>query len=237
MGKKALGFFTASEQESITRAIEKAEKKTSGEIAVMVLDESDYYREALTSGAVISAILISLIIEMVISYFLAINTAWHNGNAYIIRDVLYMAYKNANLWRFLPAAILLYFPLRFLMAYVQPAFKLHFVAKKRIDEAVSEKAIISFYEKGLYRTRDATGILIFISLLERRVWILGDKGINEKISKDFWKALADELTSGIAKSDNGKAVCEVIEKCTVELERYFPIKSDDKNELPDKVIY
>ena len=75
--------------------------------------------------------------------------------------------------------------------------KIPFLSGKRIEETVRERAVMAFYEKQLYKTRDETGILIFISLLEHRVWILGDRGINAKIAPDFWEKIASELSSGI----------------------------------------
>ena len=110
------------------------------------------------------------------------------------------------------------------------------MSRRGLEEMVSERAVRAFYEKGLYRTRDETGILIFISLLERMVWILGDRGINSKISADFWHERAQELTKGIREKNHTRAVGEVIARCGVELAKFFPRKPDDTDELTDEVL-
>ena len=99
-----------------------------------------------------------------------------------------------------------------------------------------ERALAAFYQKGLYRTKDQTGILIFISLLERKVWILGDRGINEKIEPGHWQSLAGELARGIRVGRGGEALCRVIAGCGSELARHFPRRRDDRNELTDDII-
>jgi putative membrane protein len=94
----------------------------------------------------------------------------------------------------------------------------------------------AFYEKGLYRTRHETGILIFISLIEHKVWILGDRGINERIDSHFWQNLASRLTQGLREGKSCEALCCVISGCGAELSRHFPRRADDLNELRDEIL-
>ena len=95
----------------------------------------------------------------------------------------------------------------------------------------------AFYEKGLYRTINETGVLIFISLLEHKIWILGDRGINEKIRSESWQDLAATLATGIRQGNACESLCEVISSCGNELARHFPQKLGlDVNELADDII-
>jgi putative membrane protein len=132
--------------------------------------------------------------------------------------------------------IILFFPLRFLFRKYE-RLKLSFVGKKRIDEAVRERAVRAFFEKGLYRTKGESGILIFLSLLEHKVWILADRGINSKIPHDEWNGLARELSLGMREKRACAALCSVISSCGEELARHFPRQSDDTNELADHVLH
>ncbi len=50
-----------------------------------------------------------------------------------------------------------------------------------MEEEVREAANIQFFRKRLYRTREETAVLIYISVFERRVCVLGDRGINVAI--------------------------------------------------------
>jgi len=206
---KANTFFTAGEKERIRESVRAVEKVTSGEIATMVVDQSDGYLEAEVLGGMLASGLAALIISV--------------------------ALQHVTIWTFVPIVCALYFPARFLCIRF-PRLKIPFVNKKRMMHAVQERAVRAFYEKGLYRTRDENGILIFISILERKVWILGDRGVNLRIPHETWQAHADEISVGIREGRPCDALCAVIESCCRVLVEHFPRKEDDTNELPDELI-
>jgi len=205
----AADFFTAEEQERIRLAVTAAEASTSGEIATMVVERSDSYREAITLGAVLCAGLAALVIAI--------------------------ASHHVTIWTYVPLTAILYLPAVKLVAAV-PDLQRPFISRQRLNESVRERAVRAFYEKGLYRTRDETGILIFISLFEHKVWILGDRGINARIPAETWQQLALTLSQGIREGRGGDALCRVIDACGEELARYFPLGRNDVNELPDELL-
>lgn len=207
--KHAADFFSDNERELIRQAVHAAESSTSGEIATMVVDESDPYRDAIALGGVLFAGFLSMVLAILLHHI--------------------------TIWFYIPVVFLLFFPCRALFARV-PTLKLPLIARERINLAVRERAVRAFYEKGLHRTRDATGILIFISLLEHKVWILGDRGIDSRIPPDSWQVLAVELSAGIRDNRACEVLCSVIAKCGAALKEHFPRLRDDVNELPDNVI-
>ncbi len=209
MKVRARDFGSGAEKEKIRQAVQAAEKETSGDIAVMVVDESDRYREAELTGALSFAALLSL----------ALSLGFH----YI------------TIWFYIPLACLLFFPGLYLFRRF-PHMKLAFLGRRRIEEAVRERAVYSFFQKGVHKTEDETGVLIFISLLERKVWILGDRGIHAKIGSDFWRSLAKELSDGIKGDRPLDALCSVIEKCGAELTRHFPNRGSRRNQPEDGPI-
>jgi putative membrane protein len=231
--KHAGHFFNEAEKEKIKSAVEAAEANTSGEIATMVVDRSDSYREAEILGAILLSGLLAFIVEVVLEYF-AINTGnhgWGSPNRWGTEFLLY----GVSIWTFIPMVFMFFPPARYLFRRY-PSLKLPLVGRKRIEEAVRERAVRAFFEKKLYKTRDETGILIFISLLERKVWILGDRGIDKKVSHAAWKELVTELSLGIREKRACETLCSVISKIGVELARHFPRKDDDINELCDEVL-
>lgn len=231
--KHAGHFFNEEEKEKISAAVKAAEANTSGEIASMVVDRSDSYREAETLGAILLAGLLAFLVEVILEALTisAGNYEW-SGNSHLGTEFLL---HGVSIWTFIPLTFLFFLPTRYLFRKY-PALKLPLVGRKRIDEAVRERAVQAFYEKGLYKTRDETGILIFISLLERKVWILGDRGIDRKISHTAWKELVRELSLGIREKRACESLCSVISKIGAELARHFPQKVDDVNELSDEVL-
>jgi len=232
--KKSASFFTEEENARIRTAIEKAEANTSGEIVAMVVHRSDSYREAEILGAVLTAAFCGFLLEIAIQigFLLFSNSGWGSGSTLDAELVLY----GVSLWTYIPLVIVLFFPLRYLFRSYE-ALKLPFVGRKRIEEAVRERAVLSFFEKELYRTRDETGILIFLSLMEHKVWILADRGINSRLPHDQWKGLARELSLGMREKRACEALCSVISSCGEELARHFPRKADDTNELSDHVLH
>lgn len=232
--KKSATFFSEEENDRIRSAIEKAEATTSGEIVAMVVDRSDSYREAEILGAVIMAAFVGFLLEIAIQLgsLLFSSGGWGHGSGVEAELVLY----GVSLWTYIPLVLVLFFPARVLFRRCEK-LKLPFVGRKRIDEAVRERAVRAFYEKGLYRTRDETGILIFLSLLEHKVWILADRGINTRIPHDEWQDLARQLSLGMREKRACEALCSVIACCGEDLARHFPRKHDDTNELADHVLH
>ncbi len=208
--KQARQLFTSAEEERIRAAVAAAEARTAGEIATMVVDASDRYREGEARGAVFLAGALALLIAV--------------------------ATRHVSIWFYIPVSFLLGFPCHLLFRGA-PRLILPFVSRRRVIAAVRERAIRAFYEKGLYRTREETGILIFISLLERTVWILGDRGIDQRIPPETWQGLAGDLSSGIRAGQAAPALCAVIDRCGELLQCHFPRRSDDVNELSDNVLY
>lgn len=209
MKDSAETFFTPEERERIRLAVATAEKATSGEIATMVVARSDRYQEAILLASVLGAALTALIAAV--------------------------ASQHVTIWSYLPLTIILYFPL-YLLIKRTPCLQRPFISGRRLNEAVQARAVQAFYEKGLYRTRDETGILLFISIFERKVWILGDRGINARIPAESWQQLVQLLTTGIREDRACEALCNVIAHCGEELARHFPREGDDRNELQDELI-
>jgi len=198
--------LSSDQQAAIRAAVSQAESRTSGEIVPLLVAQRDDYPEAAAQAAMIIAATLALALALII--------------------------HDASVWFFLPAAFLLYFPS---LAAVRrlPRLNLAFTPAARVSEAVRQQAMHVFYERGLHRTRDENGILIFISLLERKVWILGDRGINAVIPPERWTALASALSSGIRQGQLTEALVGVIAEMGDVLRQHFPSRNDDINELPD----
>jgi len=202
-------FFTAEEQKRIEQAVEAVEERTSGEIVPMVVEASyDYPRtEILGAGF--------------FSLATAVFLAWLFGNE--------------SIWVFLPLFFLFYFPFKLIIKRT-PALKRRLTHPAEIDAEVEEKALVSFLEKGLYRTRDETGILILISLLERRVHVLADRGINAKVPPHTWDEIVETVVAGIKTGRTCEALCAAIGRCGDLLEEHFPVRADDTDELPNLIL-
>ncbi len=104
------------------------------------------------------------------------------------------------------------------------------------NKDISELAAKEFYKLGMADTRDKTGILIYILLEKRKFHILADAGINEKVEQLTWDSIRDEMTDEFKKGNYLTGIITTLEKVGNILGEHFPIKSDDTNELSNKVI-
>lgn len=207
-------FLNSEEQQQVLQVVRAMERRSSGEIVPMVVSASHSYPEAALTGAVLLAGL------------LALPTALATGG-------LFWA-THQVLWFFF-GYFVLFFPLcRLLMRF--PMLLRPFISTHRADEEVRRAALARFYSEGLQATREASGVLVYISVLERRVWILGDCGINQRIAPETWSTFVVTLIAGIKQGQAGAALCAVIEGIGDLLARHFPQKKEDTNELGDLLI-
>ena len=175
----------------------------------MVVEGSDHYRDAEVIGGIFSGGLFSFIVTV--------------------------AFFNSSLWSFIPLSFIFFLPSWLLFRKV-PTLKMTFTTRERRREAVQEKALSAFYEKGLHRTKMNTGVLFFLSLLERKVWVLADRGIYEKIDQETLNKFAGTMTQGVKDHHACDALCESIKQMGELLARHFPKTREDTDELSDEVI-
>lgn len=206
---KAETFFNVEDQQKISAIIGMVEKKTAGEVAVMVVEHSDTYPEA----QILAGILLGGLISIGIT-----DQFFHD-----------------SLWSFIPLAIFFAVLVGKATGYI-PHFKRFFISSSRLEDQVRTRAVRAFYEKGLHKTRDGTGVLFFISLFEHKVWILADQGIYSRIEKEQLSTFVQEIAAAISSGNTADVLYVSIQKVGDLLARHFPIKSDDQNELPDKVF-
>jgi len=205
----AQSFFTAEEQQRIEAAVRAAELETSGEIVPMVVDAAFDYPRAEIFGGGFFALAI------------AVWCSWWFGHS--------------SVWVFLPVFLAGYLPCKHLVRAL-PGLKRRFIPGRVLAEEVEEKALVSFLEQGLHATRDHTGILILVSLFERRVHVLADRGINAKVDKHTWDEIVRAVTAGIRRGEACDALCAAIARCGELLAKDFPRKADDTDELPNLIL-
>jgi len=202
-------------RKQVAAAVGAAEKKTSGEIVCMIVPSSYHYPMSNIIGATAIAMPLALLLTPLIGAWLWIGTQ--------------------NMWLFLGIFTVLFF-LGYVFIRLTPSIKRWFVSQREIDEEVEEAAVTNFFLRGLYRTRDRNGILLFISVFEHKVWVLADQGINEKVPEGHWDAIVARLTEGLRRQQAAGAICRAVNTIGEELKHFFPIKQDDTNELQNLII-
>ena len=208
-------FLNTADRDAITAAVKAAEKQTAGEIVPMVVSASYHYPMAEVIGATTLALPAALVLTPLLGGWFWIG--------------------NWNLWLFM-GLFTLFFLGGLMLLRCWTALKRLFISKREIDEEVEEAAVISFFKKGVHRTREETGVLIFVSLFEHRVWVLADRGINRKVAQDQWNTIVADIVQGIRQHQPGQAIAEAVDRVGRLLAEHFPRRDDDQDELTNLIV-
>ena len=103
-------------------------------------------------------------------------------------------------------------------------------------DQVGKRALLEFYQSNIKKTKDATGILFFVSILERKAIVLADKAISDQLPKETWTEIVNLITSGMKRKDLASGLEKALINSGNILKPLFPIKPGDVNELPNKLI-
>jgi uncharacterized membrane protein len=91
-----------------------------------------------------------------------------------------------------------------------------------------------FTRLGVGATKEATGILIYVQLVDRRVEILADHGIDARVSQVEWETICREMESAFSDGAWRRGVLEAIDRATGLLALHFPARPGNRNELSDR---
>ena len=215
--------FTEENLKKIQDAVAKAEKTTDGEIALVVTSSCSNYGFwelifAVVMGLITSACLIPF--SSKINNF--IDSIYWDVNDYHFSFWILM---------FVFVSILIFY----LLANIPFIDRL--IIPKRVKEvSVYNKAIKTFVHSGVYKTKSNTGILLFFSVLERKIQIIADSGIASKVSYETWNDLANSLAEGFKSKNPTDTIIKGIEECGKILSKEFPAQNENPNELPDGLV-
>ena len=211
-------FFTEDELKRIEEAVREAESNVSGEIVPVFVGQSDPYEHGNLRAGVVFACLSAMV--WVVLYEFAAGWSGH--------------------WFYTPEALMILmiagFCLGFVLATFVPLFRMVFVLGNELGPSVERAAKLAFLKEEIFKTKNRTGILIFISKLEHRVQILGDTGISEKVSQAEWNHVLDTIIHGLRTNKKTEGICKGIKEAQELLLKYgFTADADDTNELPNNL--
>lgn len=205
------------DEERVRKAVAEAEERTAGEIVPYIVPESARYEVAIWRGASFLAVLSLAAVLLVFQFYGGWGLAW----LYSGWSVALVALIGGTLGALLAA-------------YVRPLKRL-LAGADRLDHTVHQRAMQAFVEEEVFSTRDRTGILLFVSLFEHRIEVLGDTGINQEVSSDDWIEVVARIRRGIKNERLTDGLVDAIGMCGKLLERKgVEIQPDDVNELPNR---
>lgn len=205
-------MFSEPDRDAIRRATAAAERRTAGEIVVYVTERCDPYPEVAWKATLVGG---------AVGVLCAAAADWRFGG--------WGAPEYP--WTLLGVQI------GCVLAYLASRFDCvarRLIDKRVLDSRVEGRAAAAFLEEGVAATRGRTGILIFVTLFERRVLVLADRGIDERVKGDAWRAISDDLAVAMRRGAPAPALIRAVDRCAELLVEHGLAALDSDNELPDE---
>ena len=102
---------------------------------------------------------------------------------------------------------------------------------------VLDRAAWVFKKLGMHKTAERNGVLFYLAVRDRKFAIIGDAGINAKVSDGFWDEISLLLQKNFKESKFTEGLSEGIVLAGKQLKTHFPYSKDDVNELSDEISF
>jgi putative membrane protein len=202
----AKAFFEEATREKTAAEVKAIEARTAAEVVVAVRHASGQYRHT----------------DYVVGFGLSLVT------------LLAMLYLPVDFeLEFFPVDVVVSFALGAGVCTLLPGLRRRLTDRKLLEENVRTAARAAFVELGISRTSGRTGILVFVSIFERRMEVVADVGVNLSTLGSDWEEAQAKLSAAVASSEDPESFFQALRLMAPPLERALPRSADDINELPD----
>ena len=210
-------------RQRVLEAVAAAERATDAEIVTVVARRSDNYHDAAQQYAFIAALLVPALVALDASQVLG----WLGGGwqaAPLGRLVLAILVAQAAVW-LLALLVFRSMPLR--MALVPGATK---------TRRVRRRAVETFRIGAEARTRARVGVLLYLSIDERRAELIADQAVLRAVPAERWGAAMAALVVEVKQGRPADGMAAAVAQVGAILAEGFAKTAEDTNELPDRLI-
>ncbi|MBX3301665.1 MAG: TPM domain-containing protein [Nitrospira sp.] len=209
--------LTAEERERISLAVHAAEQSTNAEIVPMIVSRSGLYRDAQHRAGLLLAL--SALTIMLTTEVLWLPWGWHASNAaWLILATLAAYGAGVGLGTQAPFIRLL-------------------TSTDRMLHKVKLRAERAFAQHGVAQTRDRTGVLIMVSLLEHQIYVLADQPLFQRVPVERWSSVVEVAVVRLRSGDIVGGLCQSIQACGALVAEVCPGRPDDNpNELSNELV-
>ena len=113
--------------------------------------------------------------------------------------------------------------------------RIHIESKCKID--VLDRASEIFSKLQMHKTEQRNGVLFYVAIDDHKFAILGDAGINAKVSENFWDEINNTVISLFKEENYTEGISKGITMAGEQLKKHFPYQTDDVNELSDDISF
>ena len=97
------------------------------------------------------------------------------------------------------------------------------------------RAAAVFEHLGMHRTAARNGVLIYVSVEDHKLAVLGDQGIHARVGQVYWQRLVDAVLAHFREARPRDGLLHAVAEVGAVLARLFPRRPGDVNELSDQV--
>lgn len=214
-GKEAA--LSEGDRERIRQAVHAAEQQTRAEIVPMIVARSGLYRDAQHWAGLITALTtLTVLLTIEASWF---PWGWHASNAAWLVLAVTLAYVGGSWIGMLP-----------------PVLRL-LTSPTRMRHKVALRAERAFAQHAISQTRERTGVLILLSMLERQIYVLPDRSLSGLVSAERWKQVVQAAVERLQRGDTAEGLTHAVTACGAVLADACPARpGENPNELPDQII-
>jgi uncharacterized membrane protein len=100
-----------------------------------------------------------------------------------------------------------------------------------------DRAAEIFFGLKMEMTKQRNAVLIYVAVKDRQLAVFGDEGIHKIVGTAFWEDEVKNMLGNFKKEDFVTGLCSTVTDIGHVLKEKFPYQRDDKNELPDKIVF
>ena len=214
-------LFSKEEIASIESAIKEAEEHTCAEVVPVVARVSGRYHRAEDLFGFLLSLASLACTWSVIQGISTDSREWSDGPTIALGLPIVLT------------ILIVTFLIGIALASRIPVLRLPLIAKREMEEEVTACARETFHNLKVRGTANATGILIYVSLYEHQVHVMGDDTISSKLAHGDFQSICDTILRGFKSNQPAQGLQDGIRACGKLLAQHFPIEPGDKNELID----
>jgi len=121
----------------------------------------------------------------------------------------------------------------YLLTELFKPFKRLFISKKRLGRNTEIYGRAIFQKGGISFTNERIGVLFYLSLFEKQVFILPDRGALTSVPDEEWQEMNKRFQTVFFQHNIAEAFIDELRNCKAVFSKYILPIENDINELPD----
>ncbi len=204
----ARDFFQADAKKRVAQAIEGIEKQTAAEIVVAVRRRCGHYRH------------VDIAVGAVAAFGALLFVLFH---------------PQPFATEMIPVDVAIAFVVGALVSANVPPLRRVLTSRRLMNDGVHTAARAAFYDMGIARTTGRTGILVLVSIFERRVELVVDSAVKPAELGAEWPRAIAAIEASVRRADLD-AFLAALGTIAPPLASALPVQPDDVDELPNEPV-